>query len=51
MTAWIVGMLHWLQKEVWLYLSLWENDHTCHLMYHLSKQFPNEVMASIAGFK
>ena len=25
----------------WLYVSLWENDPTCHLIYNLSKQFSN----------
>lgn len=28
-------------------VSLWENDPTSHLIYHLSKQFTNEFMVSI----
>lgn len=38
--------LHWLHKEVWLYVSVWENDPTS-----LSKQFPNEFMVSTTSFK
>lgn len=38
---------HWLQKEVWLYVSLWKNDST----YNHSKQFPDKFMASIQIFK
>ncbi len=40
------GRLHWLQKEVWLYRSLRENDPTSHLIYYFSKHFPNEFMDS-----
>ena len=25
--------LHWFQKEVWLHVSLWENEPTPHQMY------------------
>lgn len=28
--------LHWLQKEIQLYLHIWENEHTSDLIYHLS---------------
>ena len=45
------GKLHWLQKEVRLYVSLWENDPTFHLIYHLAKQFPNEFTVSVCRFK
>lgn len=38
------GRLHWLHKEVRLFVSLWENDSSSYLMYYLSKQFPYEFM-------
>ena len=34
------GWLHWLQKFVQLYVSLWENDPTSHLIYYHKKPFP-----------
>ena len=37
------------KKKVWLYVSLWENDPTSHLIYYLSKQFPHECMVSITS--
>ena len=40
-----------LQKVVWLYVSLWGSDPTFHLSYSLSKQSPNEFMASFASLK
>ena len=43
--------LHWLQKEVRLYLSLWENDPTSHLIFYLSEPDPKEFMVPIASFK
>ena len=46
----IRGRLDWLQKEVWLYGSPWENDPTSLLIYYLSKLFPNEFMVSITSF-
>ena len=45
------GRLHWLQKTVQLYVSLWENDPTSHLIYYLSKQFPSEFKVCIASIK
>ena len=45
------GRLLWLQKEVWLYRSLWENDPTSHFIYYLSKHCKLEFMVSIASFK
>ena len=45
------GRLLWLQKEVWLYRSLWENDPTSHLIYYLSKHCKHEFMVSVASFK
>ena len=38
-------------KRVCLYKCLWENDPTSHLIYYLSKHFPNEFMVSTASFK
>ena len=43
------GRLYWFQKRSPLYVSLWDNDHTPHLIYYLSKQFPNEFMVSIVS--
>ena len=33
-----------------LYVSLWENDPTSHLIYRLSKQFSNELIVSVTSF-
>ena len=41
------GWLHWFQTSDWLYVSLWENDPTSHLIYYLSKQFPNKFKVSV----
>lgn len=41
----------WFQKEVRLYVSLWENAPPSRLIYYLSKQFPNEFMVSLTSFK
>lgn len=35
----------------WLYVSLWENGSTSHLINYLSKQSPNVFMVSITSFK
>ena len=43
-------LLHWFQKEVRLYGSLWENDPTFHLNFYLCKQFPNEFIVSTDHF-
>ena len=45
------GRLHWFQKEVWLYVSLWEKDIPSHLIQYLCEQFPNEFTVSIFIFK
>lgn len=42
---------HWLQKEVQLYVSVWENNPASHLFYYLSEQFPKEIMISSSSFK
>ena len=39
---------YWLQKEVWLYVSIWKNDPTSQLIYDLTEQFLNEFIVSIA---
>lgn len=36
---------------LWLYRSLLENEATCHLIFYLSKHFPDESTNSITGFK
>lgn len=36
--------LNWLQEEVQIYVSLWENDPPAHMIYYLNKQFSNELM-------
>lgn len=36
--------LNWLQEEVQIYVSLWENDPLAHMIYYLNKQFSNELM-------
>ena len=33
------AQIHWFQKEVWLYVSLWENEPTSHLIYDRCEQF------------
>lgn len=43
--------LNWFQREVWLHGSLWESDPAPHLSYHLTEQFPDEFMISIASLK
>lgn len=40
-----------VQKEVWLYMSLWENYRISHLIYYLIKQFPTDFTVSISSFK
>lgn len=48
------GQIHWFKtrsKEVELYVSLWENDPTSHLIYYLSKYFPKEFIVLIYIFK
>ena len=40
---------HWLQKEVWWYVSLWENDPTSRLIYCLNELFLEEFMVSVAS--
>ena len=37
--------LHWLQKTKGLYLSLWENDPTFHIIYYFSQQFPQSLQS------
>lgn len=37
-------------KEVWLYVSLQENDPTSHLICYVSKHFPNGFMVSVTSF-
>lgn len=49
--TWTCLKLHWFQKEVQLYVSLWVNDPTSRLFYYLNKQFSNEFMASIVSLK
>lgn len=44
------GWLNWFQKDVWLHVGLWENEPS-YLIYHLSKQFLTEFMASVSSFK
>lgn len=34
-----------LQKYIWWYISLWENNPTSHFMYYFSKHFLNEFMS------
>ena len=41
------GQLHWLQKIVQLYVSLWENDSTSPLIFYFGKQFLNEFLVLI----
>ena len=41
------GQLHWFQKEVWFYVSLWENDPNSHLIITSENSF----MVSIVSFK
>lgn len=41
--------LHWLQKEFWLYVRLWENGNTTHLIYHLSEMFPDIFIVLISS--
>ena len=48
---WPPCWFYWFQKQVWLYLSLWENKPPSHSIYCLSKQFLNELMISIVSFK
>ena len=33
------GTLRWFQKEVWLYVSLWENEPASHWVYYLRTVF------------
>lgn len=35
----IRGQQHWFQKEVRLYVSLWENDSAFYLIYYLHYEF------------
>lgn len=39
------------KKKAWLYVSLWEKDATAHLIYNLSKLFPDEFTVSVSSFK
>ena len=39
-----------VSKEVWYYVSLWENEPTFNLIYCLIYQFPGEFMASNSRF-
>ena len=41
--------LHWLRKEFCLYVRLWENYRTTHLIYHLSEMFPDIFMVLISS--
>ena len=43
------GIAPLVSKEVPLYVILWENDPTSHLIYHLCEQFPNEFVAWIGS--
>lgn len=40
-----------LVAKISLYVSLSENDPPSHLIHHLSKWFPNEVMVSNVSLK
>ena len=42
--------LHWLQMQVWLHVSLWENKTTSHLISYLSEQFHCDLH-SVASFE
>ena len=43
--------LNWFQKEVELYVSLWEKGPTSHLIYCLIRQLPNEFIVSLPRYK
>ena len=45
------GQIYWFQEEVWLYVSLWENDPISHLIYYLSELFPYTLTVLIVSFK
>ena len=40
----------WFHIEIKCYVSLWEKDHTSHLIYCHSEPFPNEFMVSVLSF-
>ena len=40
----------WFHIEIRCYVSLWEKDHTSHLIYCHSEPFPNEFMVSVLSF-
>ena len=47
----IKGLLYWLQKEVWLLLSLWENDSNFYLISRHIKPSLDEFVVSISSNK
>ena len=48
---WLNVSVVWFHKGVRLYVSLWENEPTSHLIYDLSKQISDEFMVSIYSVK